>query len=57
MTILHSFNALLQAADPNLPPVSGMAFYIFTIIKLVIIFTIYMIGIAMLTLAERKISA
>jgi NADH-quinone oxidoreductase subunit H len=57
MTILHSFNPLLQAADPNLPPVSGMAFYIFTIIKLVIIFTIYMIGIAMLTLAERKISA
>ena len=34
-----------------------MAFYIFTIVKLVIIFTIYMIGIAMLTLAERKISA
>jgi NADH-quinone oxidoreductase subunit H len=57
MTVLQGFPALLQAADPNLPPVSGMAFYIFTIFKMVIIFTIYMIGVAMLTLAERKISA
>jgi NADH-quinone oxidoreductase subunit H len=49
--------ALLQAANPNLPPVSGGAFYLFTIVKMVIIFTIYMLGVAMLTLAERKISA
>jgi NADH-quinone oxidoreductase subunit H len=55
--IPHTFSALLQAANPNLPPVSGMAFYLFTILKMVIIFTIYMVGIAMLTLAERKISA
>jgi NADH-quinone oxidoreductase subunit H len=53
----HTLSALLQAADPNLPPVSGMAFYLFTILKMLIIFTIYMVGIAMLTLAERKISA
>jgi NADH-quinone oxidoreductase subunit H len=49
--------ALLQAANPNLPPVSGGPFFIFTIFKMLIIFTIYMIGVAMLTLAERKISA
>jgi NADH-quinone oxidoreductase subunit H len=49
--------ALLQAADPNQPPVSGMPFYLFTVVKMIIIFTIYMIGVAMLTLAERKISA
>jgi NADH-quinone oxidoreductase subunit H len=48
---------LLQAADPNLPPVSGMAFFLFTVVKMIIIFTVYMIGVALLTLAERKISA
>jgi NADH-quinone oxidoreductase subunit H len=57
VSVLHGIPALLQAADPNLPPVSGMVFYIFTIFKMVVIFTIYMIGVAMLTLAERKISA
>ncbi len=57
MTSLHTAYALLQAADPNLPPVSGMPFYLFTVVKMVIIFTIYMVGVAMLTLAERKISA
>ncbi|MGH7602735.1 MAG: NADH-quinone oxidoreductase subunit NuoH [Gemmatimonadaceae bacterium] len=56
MTILP-FAALMQVANPDLPPVSGLAFYLFTILKLLVIFTIYMIGIAMLTLAERKISA
>jgi NADH-quinone oxidoreductase subunit H len=55
--LTHPILALLQVADPNLPPVSGLAFYIFTIVKFIIIFTIYMVGIAMLTLAERKISA
>jgi NADH-quinone oxidoreductase subunit H len=55
--IANSFSLLLQVANPNLPPVSGMAFYLFTILKMLIIFTIYMVGIAMLTLAERKISA
>ena len=49
--------ALLQAADPNLPPVSGTAFYAFTVLKMIVVFTVYMIGVALLTLAERKISA
>ncbi|HYS68761.1 MAG TPA: NADH-quinone oxidoreductase subunit NuoH [Gemmatimonadaceae bacterium] len=48
---------LLQAADPNYTPVGGIPFVLFTIVKLLIIFTIYMVGVAMLTLAERKISA
>ncbi|HET9636188.1 MAG TPA: NADH-quinone oxidoreductase subunit NuoH [Gemmatimonadaceae bacterium] len=50
--------ALLQVPiDPNNTPVSGMPFFLFTVLKLLIIFTIYMVGVAMLTLAERKISA
>jgi NADH-quinone oxidoreductase subunit H len=57
MIVTHGFTLLLQVADPNLPPVSGMPFFLFTIVKMLIIFTIYMVGVALLTLAERKISA
>src|SRR5687767_11510156 len=57
MIAVSGIYALLQAADPNQPPVSGMPFYLFTVLKMIIIFTIYMVGVAMLTLAERKISA
>ena len=56
MTGLVGFT-LLQAADPNLPPISGTPFFLFTVVKMIIIFTIYMVGVALLTLAERKISA
>ena len=50
--------AMLQVPiDPNNTPVSGMPFFLFTVLKLLIIFTVYMVGVAMLTLAERKISA
>jgi NADH-quinone oxidoreductase subunit H len=45
--------ALLQAA----PPQSMTVFIIATVVKMLIIFTIYMVGVALLTLAERKISA
>lgn len=45
--------ALLQAA----PPQSMMVFMIFTLAKMLAVFTIYMVGVALLTLAERKISA
>ena len=45
MSVINAFPALLQAVDPNLPPVSGMVFFIFTIVKIIIIFTIYMIGV------------
>ena len=44
---------LLQGA----PPPSMTVFIAGTIVKMIIVFTIYMVGVAMLTLAERKISA
>ena len=49
--------ALLQVANPQLPPVSGGVWFIATAIKLIVMFTVYMIAAALLTLAERKISA
>jgi NADH-quinone oxidoreductase subunit H len=57
MSVIQGFLPLLQAADPNQPLASGTAFFLFTVLKMLIIFTIYMVGVAMLTLAERKISA
>jgi len=54
---MTTFNALLQAANPQLPPGGSGVFVIATIIKMVIVFAVYMIGVALLTLAERKISA
>jgi len=50
-------SALLQIANPQLPPSGSGVWVIFTIIKMIAVFTIYMIGVALLTLAERKISA
>jgi NADH-quinone oxidoreductase subunit H len=47
------FVALLQAV----PPQSMIVFIIATVVKMLIIFTIYMVGVALLTLAERKVSA
>lgn len=46
-----------QVANPQLPPVGLTPFLIFTLIKMIIVFTIYMVSAALLTLAERKISA
>ncbi|HEY5219495.1 MAG TPA: complex I subunit 1 family protein, partial [Gemmatimonadaceae bacterium] len=48
---------LLQVVSPQLPPPSGLVFFIATVIKMLVVFTVYMVGVAMLTLAERKISA
>jgi len=45
-----------QTAASQLPPSTGV-FVVATIIKMLIVFTIYMVGVALLTLAERKISA
>ncbi len=47
---------LMQVADSQLPPTEGV-FLIGTVVKMLIVFTVYMVGVAMLTLAERKISA
>ncbi|MEK7403148.1 MAG: NADH-quinone oxidoreductase subunit NuoH [Gemmatimonadota bacterium] len=46
--------ALLQAATP---PQSLFVFLVATVLKMLILFTTYMVGVALLTLAERKISA
>jgi NADH-quinone oxidoreductase subunit H len=48
---------LLQVADPQLPPPGNGVFVIATLIKILLVFTVTMVGVAMLTLAERKISA
>ena len=56
MTV-HIVPAMYQAIDPNHTPISGGWFLVFTILKMVVIFTVYMVGVAMLTFAERKISA
>jgi NADH-quinone oxidoreductase subunit H len=55
MTHLPLF-ALYQVVDPQLPPTEGI-FLIGTVVKMFIVFSVYMVGVAMLTLAERKISA
>jgi NADH-quinone oxidoreductase subunit H len=38
-------------------PLPFWPFFIATIVKMVVVFTVYMVGVALLTLAERKISA
>ena len=39
------------------PPLPFWVFIISTVVKMIIVFTVYMVGVALLTLAERKISA
>jgi NADH-quinone oxidoreductase subunit H len=39
------------------PPLPFGVFFISTVVKMVAVFTVYMVGVALLTLAERKISA
>jgi len=51
------FPLLLQVVNDQLPPPSYGWFFLFTLIKLVLVFSVYMIGVALLTLAERKVSA
>jgi NADH-quinone oxidoreductase subunit H len=48
---------LLQVSAVPVAPLSTTVFLIATVVKMLVIFTIYMVGVAMLTLAERKISA
>ena len=47
---------LLQAAATQREVTTG-AFIVFTILKLILVFSVYMVTVAMLTLAERKIAA
>lgn len=48
---------LLQHLHDRQVPVHGAAWLVFTIVKLLGVFTVIMVGVAYLTLAERKISA
>jgi NADH-quinone oxidoreductase subunit H len=48
---------LLQKVYDRQVPVHGAPWLWFTIVKMLVIFTLIMVGVAMLTLAERKISA
>jgi NADH-quinone oxidoreductase subunit H len=47
---------LLQAAT-GAPPQSFRAWLLATLVKMIFVFTVYMVGVALLTLAERKLSA
>jgi NADH-quinone oxidoreductase subunit H len=48
---------LLQVVDRQLPPPSTFVFFVATAVKMLVVFSLYMVGVALLTLAERKISA
>lgn len=48
---------LLQVVDRQAPITGYTTYIVFSIIKLIIVFTVYMVAAALLTLAERKISA
>jgi NADH-quinone oxidoreductase subunit H len=48
---------LLQVATPQVEATGTGVFLLSTLVKLVVVFTLYMVGVALLTLAERKISA
>jgi NADH-quinone oxidoreductase subunit H len=48
---------LVQGATSGAPPQSFGAWLVATLVKMLVVFTVYMVGVAMLTLAERKISA
>ena len=51
--VLHP---LLQIVNPQLPPVSDAVSIVFTVIKMLVLFALYMVAVAYLTLAERKVS-
>ena len=58
--ITPSATALLQAAasaTSGAPPQGLGAWLVATLVKMLVVFTVYMVGVALLTLAERKISA
>jgi len=57
MSVLYAALLLLQPEVPDQPPNSMFTFLIATVVKMLIVFTVYMLGVAYLTLAERKISA
>ena len=57
MTLPVLVQSQAMPAAEAVPPQSLFVFLVATVIKMLILFTIYMVGVALLTLAERKISA
>ena len=56
--MMYSALVMLQSAAPqSAPPQTMGVFLLFTVVKMLVVFTIYMVGVALLTLAERKVSA
>ncbi len=51
------FHALIAGINPQTPIEDFWPFAILSLVKLVVVFTFYMVGVALLTFAERKISA
>jgi NADH-quinone oxidoreductase subunit H len=44
-------------ADPQLPPTAIGTYVLASCVKIVVVFGLYMVGVALLTLAERKLAA
>jgi NADH-quinone oxidoreductase subunit H len=57
MIVPAGVSPLLQVASNQLPPISFFPWLLYALVKLLLVFTVYMVGVALLTLAERKISA
>ena len=53
----HPLLLLQEYVRPQEPVVDFFPFIVATLIKMLVMFTIYMVGVALLTLAERKVSA
>ena len=56
-TLLPLLQVVENGFDARYTPASDGAFWLATVIKMIAMFTIYLVGVALLTLAERKISA
>ena len=54
--MIPSFFSMAQVPDPQLPAPFGV-WFLATVIKMIGLFTVWMIGVAYMTLAERRISA
>jgi len=55
--VISALLSVAQAADPRQQPAPFWPWFWITLVKLIVVFTVYMLGVAYLTLAERKISA
>src|ERR671933_428621 len=48
---------LMQTPTGGVPPEGMRVWFLATLTKMLVVFTVYMVGVALLTLAERKVSA